>query len=142
MALQIDTSTEYGQRVQRRLRDEPVIWLTTVNGKGTPQPSPVWFLWQDGDTLLIYSQPDKPKLRNIAARPQVALAFNTDAVGDDVIVFTGTAEIVPQIGPATGVPAFIAKYETGIANLNSTPDRFAADYSVPVRVTLDRVRGF
>jgi PPOX class probable F420-dependent enzyme len=142
MALQIDTSTEFGRRIQRRLRDEPVIWLTTVDGKGAPQPSPVWFLWQEGDTLLIYSQPDKPKLRNIAARPRVALSFNTDAVGDDMVVFAGTAEIVPQIGPATGVPAYIAKYETGMANLNSTPDQFAAGYSVPVRVTLDRVRGF
>jgi hypothetical protein len=32
MALQIDTSTEFGQRIQRRLRDAPLIWLTTVDG--------------------------------------------------------------------------------------------------------------
>lgn len=142
MALQIDTGTEFGQRVRRRLRDELIIWLTTVDGKGTPQPSPVWFLWQGSDTLLIYSQPDKPKLRNIAARPKVSLSFNTDEVGDDVIVFAGTAEIVPDLGPATGIPGYIAKYETGIANLNSTPDQFAAEYSVPIQVTLERVRGF
>lgn len=142
MTLQIDTATEYGQRVRRRLRDEQVIWLTTVDRQGRPQPSPVWFLWQGDDTLLIYSQPDKPKLRNIAANPRVALSFNTDDAGDDVVVFAGTARIMPEIGPATGVTAYIAKYKTGIANLNSTPDQFAADYSVPVRVTLDRARGF
>jgi len=32
----------------------------------------VWFLWNDG-SILLYSQPDTPKLRNIAANPRVAL---------------------------------------------------------------------
>ena len=142
MALSIDTGTEYGQRIQRRLETEPVIWLTTVDGKGRPQPSPVWFLWQGDGSLLIYSQRDKPKLRNIAARPEVALNFNTDASGDDVIVFTGTAEILPDRGPATGVPEYKAKYERGIRNIGFTPEQFDSEYSVPVRVTLGRVRGF
>lgn len=140
--MKIDTGTEYGQRVERRLETEPVIWLTTVDAAGTPQPSPVWFLWQGESTLLIYSQRNKPKLRNIAARPNVALAFNTNATGDDVVVFTGAAEIVPDLPPASEIPEYIEKYETGIANLNSTPEQFAAEYAVPIRVTLDRVRGF
>jgi hypothetical protein len=25
---------------------EDVIWLTTVNQAGVPQPNPMWFLWQ------------------------------------------------------------------------------------------------
>jgi len=41
----LDTSTEFGQRAERRLRDEKLAWLTTVDAKGTPQPIPVWFLW-------------------------------------------------------------------------------------------------
>lgn len=142
MSLTIDTSTEYGQRVHRRLKTEPVIWLTTVDGKGRPQPSPVWFLWQGDGTVVIYSQRNKPKLRNIAAHPEVALSFNTDANGDDVIVFTGTAEIVPELGPATGDAAYLDKYGQGIANLGYTSEQFAGEYSVPVRVALDRVRGF
>jgi PPOX class probable F420-dependent enzyme len=28
----------------RRLREEPIIWLTTVTGAGQPQSTPVWFL--------------------------------------------------------------------------------------------------
>ena len=58
----IDLSTDKGARVAARLRDELVAWLVTVARDGTPVPTPVWFWW-DGETLLVYSQPDKPKLR-------------------------------------------------------------------------------
>ena len=40
-AMMIDTMTEFGARVERRLREEPVIWLTTVRDDLLPQPSPV-----------------------------------------------------------------------------------------------------
>ncbi len=137
----IDRESEFGQRVLRRLEQEDVIWLVTSGRDGTPQPSPVWFHWND-ETLLIYSQPNTPKLRNIAANPRVALNFNATSTGGDVVVFTGTAEILTDAPPATGVPDYIEKYTPGIAQLGMTPDAFAADYSVPVRVTPARLRGF
>ena len=43
--MQIDTSSSFGRRVVERLENEHVVWLTTVAADGTPQPSPVWFLW-------------------------------------------------------------------------------------------------
>jgi PPOX class probable F420-dependent enzyme len=55
--MHIDTSTPFGQRVVQRLREDVVIWLTTVRADGTPEPSPVWFLW-DQETFLIYSLRD------------------------------------------------------------------------------------
>ncbi len=41
----------YGERVRRRLTGEMTIWLTTVGRDGTPQPNPVGFLWDGGDSL-------------------------------------------------------------------------------------------
>src|SRR5207248_8835730 len=68
VALTLDTTTPFGARAARRLADDVIGWLVTVNRAGAPQPSPVWFLWDD-DGLLIYSQPGTPKLRNIARNP-------------------------------------------------------------------------
>ena len=34
----------------KRLRDELIVWLTTVSRLGQPQSSPVWFWW-DGDVF-------------------------------------------------------------------------------------------
>ena len=55
--MQIDTTSEFGKRVMKRLDEETTAWLTTIGADGTPQPRPIWFLW-DGETILIYSQPN------------------------------------------------------------------------------------
>lgn len=142
----IDTSTEFGQRVTRRLAEEPVVWLTTVSPHGTPQPSPVWFLPTGDDEVVIYSQPNTPKIRNIEANPNVALSFNATHSGGDVVVFQGEARIDPEAPAANDVPDYIEKYsERGKDTLGGTgltPERFAAEYSVPVRITLKKLRGF
>lgn len=136
-----DLTTEFGQRVERRLADETVIWLVTTSADGTPQPSPVWYIRED-DTLLIFSKPDAPKVRNIAARPRVALHFNTNAEGEDVVVFLGTASLDPEAQPVDKLPTYIAKYGPHIPGIGMSPEQMAAVYSQAIRITLNKVRGF
>ncbi len=138
----IDPSTPFGARVEQRLRQEEVIWLTTVRPNGTPEPSPVWFLWDGARSVLIYSQPNKPKLRAIAQNPRVALSFNTDAQGGNVVVFTGDAQIDQAAPPATQVADYVTKYASAIRRIGMTPETFAQSYSVPIRVTLRTLRGY
>lgn len=134
-----DINTEMGAHVARRLEEEKIIWLTTVRDDGTPQPTPVWFLW-DGSNFLIYSQPQAFKIRNIARNRRVALNFNSDSDGDDVIVFRGNASIDRSIPSADQVPAYLEKYRSGIQSLGSTTDEFAREYSIPIRVHPTRLR--
>jgi|SRR5439155_4883645 len=137
----LDTTTEFGARAERRLQEERLIWLTTVRADGTPQPSVVWFLW-DGDTVLIYSQPNTQKLRNIARNPKVALNFHANDRGGDVVIFTGEAHVAESAPSANDVAAYVEKYRSSIAAMGVTPEGFAQSYSVAVRVKLTNVRGF
>lgn len=136
-----DPTAEFGQRIERRLAEEQIIWLVTAGRDGTPQPSPVWFLW-DGASMLIFSKPDAPKVRNIEARPRVALHFNSDPEGSDVIVFLGTAALDPETQAVHLLPAYVEKYGAGITNLGMTPEQMGATYSAAIRVTIEKVRGF
>ena len=131
--MEIDTSTEAGARAARHLEDDQIVWLTTVGAGGTPQPSPVWFLW-DGATALIYSQPSTPKLRNIEQRPRVSLHFNCTPHGGDVVILTGDAWV--DSGAATGAlnSAYVDKYAGGLQSIGMTPEAFIQEYSVPIRV--------
>jgi PPOX class probable F420-dependent enzyme len=71
-----DTTTEAGKRAETRLKEEKVAWMTTVRSDGQPQTVPVWLLWDD-EEILIYSQPNRQKLRNITRNPRVGLNLNS-----------------------------------------------------------------
>jgi PPOX class probable F420-dependent enzyme len=123
----------------KRLRDELIVWLTTVSRQGQPRSSPVWFWW-DGDAFHLFSQPRKPKLLNIAANPRVSLHLEGGREGEDIVVFEGLAKIVRNGQPATSFPEYIGKYRRPIASYGWTPKSFAADYAVPIVVRPTQVR--
>lgn len=136
----IDTNTEFGERAQRRLNEEIIGWLTTVTPGGQPQSVPIWFLWQEDETLLVFSQPTAPKLRNIGNNPRVSFNLDSDRRGGDIIRLEGTAEVSEGV-VATDVPAFIEKYQSGIGSLGTTPEGFSNTYSVAVKMTPAKLRG-
>jgi PPOX class probable F420-dependent enzyme len=138
----LDLKSKFGRKVKKHLTSEYVIWLTTVSADGTPQPRPVWFLWDEG-TILIYSEPTAYKVRHVKANPRVSLHFNTDEKGEEaVIVLLGSAVLDPHAPPAHQMPAYLKKYRSGIEGLKSTPDRFGREYSTAIRVTPESMRGW
>jgi PPOX class probable F420-dependent enzyme len=115
----LDTTTEAGGRAERRLREEQIIWQTTVRSDGQPQSVPVWLFW-DGDRFLVYSQPYRQKLRNIEREPRVGLNLTSNARVGDVLSVEGTAAIVEDAPPATGVPEYVEKYRGALSGSAST----------------------
>lgn len=138
----IDLTSKFGRAVKRHLKSEYVIWLTTVDSTQTPQPRPVWFIW-DKDSFLIFSKPNAFKVKHIQKNPKVALQFNTDETGDKhVMIFTGEASIDVTTPPAHEVRAYIRKYKDGILGLNMTLKGFSAEYSTAIRIRPVDVRGW
>lgn len=125
--------------VEGRLGTNLMAWLTTVSPAGRPQSVPVWFLVQDDGTILLYSQPGKAKLRNIAANPHVALGLDVTDLGRDVIRFEGTAAHVPGHPPANEVPAYVSKYVERIGAIFGTPEGFARAFTEAIVVTPTRL---
>ena len=136
----IDMTTDFGRRVERRLRDEWIIWLTTTGSDLTPQPRPVWFYW-NGQDFLIFSRPDTYKLRHISKRPLVSLHLDSDGRGGDIVVFTGHASVQEAAPAADEIQVFIEKYQVGLRRLNMTPEEFTQRYKVPLRIEPDNLRG-
>src|SRR5215472_5265438 len=122
-----DPSTPFGERVARRLRDEHLIWLTTVDAKGTPQPTPVWFLWDEAtSTFLIYSKADARRHVHIQQNPRVALNRDGNGQGGDIIVITGQVQVSTDDPPAHQMPDYVEKYREYIARSFGTAEKFAS----------------
>jgi PPOX class probable F420-dependent enzyme len=137
-----DSSTPFGERVARRLRDERLIWFTTVDAKGMPQPTPVWFLWDEtNSTMLIYSRADAKRLVHLQQNPRVALNFDGNGTGGDIIVITGEAWVSTDDPPADRLPIYAEKYRDFIARRYETPEKFASIYPVALRIRPITVRG-
>lgn len=138
MSATIDTSEESGARAARRLRDELIIWLTTVTPDGRPQTSPVWFWW-DGARFLIWSL-ESARVRNIAANPHVSLVLDGDGRGGNVVSIEGEAQVDRSLPASREVPEYVAKYERMLEGYGWTWDYFCAEYPVPITVVPTRYR--
>jgi PPOX class probable F420-dependent enzyme len=123
------------ERVEARLRQNLMVWLTTVRPDGQPVSVPVWFLMREDGTILLYSQPGKQKLRNIADNPKVSLGLDVTDIGRNIVRMEGIARVAHDQPPANQQPAYLAKYTERIAALFDTPERFAELFSAAVIIT-------
>jgi PPOX class probable F420-dependent enzyme len=135
----LDLNSEFGLNVDQRLRQEEVIWLTTVAPDGTPHPNPVWYCW-DGQEIIIYSQPSAYRIRNLKLNPKVSLHLQgASPSGEDVVVIYGEAKMDPHYQRAH--LGYSQKYQKYLPEMNLTQAQLAATYSVEIRIKPTRVRG-
>ena len=125
--------------VEGRLRANLMAWLTTVRPDGRPDSVPVWFLLRDDETILVYSQAAKMKLRNISQNPRVALGLDVTDIGRDIIRIDGTAQHVPGFPAADQVPEYAAKYAERIGANFGTASQFAALFPEALIITPRRL---
>jgi PPOX class probable F420-dependent enzyme len=137
----IDEETEFGARVAQHLREDLVVWLTTVTPSGAPLPRPVGFLWDGSESVRMYSQPGA-RIRNITHNPKVTLNFRGDPHGGDIVVLAGTAEVDESGASAAEDAAWVAKYAAEWERAGMTAESFAQRFKVPVRIRISAVHGF
>jgi PPOX class probable F420-dependent enzyme len=104
----LDPADPDGAWAREHLASDIVGWLTTVAPDGTPQSSVVSFRW-DGAEIVVYSRPETPKVRNIAANPRVAFNLQSDVYGDHMVSIEGRAVPDPSLPTFDRDGAYMAK---------------------------------
>ena len=137
-----DPNTEFGAKVAQRVEAERLVWLTTVSSDGTPQPNPVWFLWQNGAFLLV-SKPGQAKLKNITRHGRVSLNFEATPDEEQISIFTGSAELIDRASLGQDfLDRYHVKYASGMTNIGMTREQYEAAYTEAIRVIPEKVRGW
>jgi PPOX class probable F420-dependent enzyme len=133
----LDLTNPKDAHTDERLRKDPIIWLSSVRPDGCPHLVPVWFLWDD-KKILIFSQPNAQKIRNLRQNTNAILALDGTDDGEDVVMLEGKAELLndPAVNPA--LPASIAKYDSQLKSMGYTAEAMAAEYTQAIRITPTR----
>lgn len=132
-----DLANPKDPHIDERLRKNLIIWLSSVRPDGRPHLVPVWFLW-DGKNILIFSQPNTQKIRNLRQNTNVILALDDTKDGEDVVMLEGKAEFLndPAVNPT--LPAYAAKYDSELKSMGYTAEAMAAEYAQAIRITPTR----
>ncbi len=138
MASIFDLSKKRDAHVDQRLRDEVMVWLTTVRPDSRPHSVAVWFLW-DGEAILIFSKPANQKIYNIQQNPNVLLAIDNTHNGADPITIEGQATLLTDSDVDTTLAAYAAKYGERMKGIKYTPEQMAAVYSQGIRIVPTRI---
>ena len=102
----------------------------------------VWFIWDDG-VIYIFSKPHQAKLSNIARSGRIALNLEATADEEHITIFTGQAEIIDRADlPADILDRYAERYKDGIKGIQMTRAEYEAAYTVPIRVTPEKLRGW
>jgi PPOX class probable F420-dependent enzyme len=123
------------------LRDDPVVWLSSVQRDGRPHLVPVWFHW-DGEKIVAFSKPHARKVDNLRDQPRVMLAVGTPGPDFEVELIEATAEL-PDCPAAELMPeGFSAKYRDLLRRAGLSVQRFVEVYSQPIVLRPTRFLGY
>ena len=128
-------------QAETALRDDPVVWLSSVQANGRPHVVPVWFHW-NGERIVAFSKPSARKVGNLRDQPQVMLAVGTPGPDFEVELIEATAEL-PDSSASDVMPVgFGAKYQELLRRAGLTVQRFAEVYSQPIVLRPTRFLGY
>ena len=128
-------------QAETALRDDPVLWLSSVQANGRPHVVPVWFHW-NGERIVAFSKPRARKVDNLRDQPRVMLAVGTPGPDFEVELIEATAEL-PDSSASDVMPVgFGAKYQELLRRAGLTVQRFAEVYSQPIVLRPTRFLGY
>lgn len=134
----LDPSDPAAASALERLENERAGWLTTVAPDGTPQSTPVWFIWDD-EELYMYSR-RSPRVRNVRQNPRVSFNLDGNRQGGKVVLMEGTAVIDEEAPPTHENTQYLEKYGPVMDERGWSPEWFAENYPVFIRIQPTRFR--
>jgi hypothetical protein len=138
-----DSGTAFGERVRRRLREEQIIWITTVgmDGHPTAEPGriPVPGRQLDPDLQHGQREPAQPCRRPAAGRP--ALRWRRNWRRHRGFCRRGAPRRADDIPPPHENYSFLAKYGDSLLRVSDSAEEFGQRFPVPLRIEIARTRG-
>jgi len=92
--------------------------------------------------VLLFSQPNKQKVRNLRKNARVTLALDDTQEGEDVVIVEGTAELLDDPALSMRMPEYVEKYGAMMQDMGYTPEIYAGEFSLGIRITPTKIRNW
>lgn len=128
-------------RIERFLRTEEVLWLSTFGTDGFPGLIPLWFSW-DGDAIRVVSKPHAEKVVDMRVDPRVMVALGDAEADFDVGLIEARAEILDTPAELFLPASHWRKYASDLASIGLGREEYLRTYSQSVRIAPVRYLGW
>ncbi|MFT4038344.1 MAG: PPOX class F420-dependent oxidoreductase [Thermomicrobiales bacterium] len=106
----------------------PVVALSTIGPKGTPQTTAAWFLLDDDGVVRISLSESRQKLKNLQRNPAFSLLFVNPQNPFQTVELRGTATLVPD-DAGTLIDKVNAKYNANVRDFDQPGEvRYAVTF--------------
>ncbi len=126
---------EFDPKVQEFLKGLHFGKLATIRKDGSPQLTPVWFMFTEGK-LIVNTTTERVKYRNIQRDPRVA--FLIDAGYPYVTIF-GKARVATERDPIKDIEALAIRYQGEEKGRRAARDYFSKQPRVSIEIIPERV---
>jgi PPOX class probable F420-dependent enzyme len=136
----LDLTNPRDAGIAARLPEEEFAYFTSVRPDGSPHTVAVCFLWEDESSILVFSQPNNVKVRNVRQNPHVSLALDNFGQNNTPVVVEGAAALVDEPGVEFTMPAYATKYTPLAQRLGVTIEGMGLIYTQAIRITPAKIR--
>lgn len=103
-------STDLSPPAESFLEKQPNLVLGTIRKDGSPQASPVWYLWT-GSSFLISTVDTAAKWKNLQRDPRCSVCVDDPATGQMIVAYGKTELTTESVEDQTRV--LVSKYYPG-----------------------------
>lgn len=106
-----DHAPSVGPETEKFLAAQPNLVLGTIRRDGSPQASPLWYLW-DGGRFLVSTIRRTAKWANLVRDPRCSVCVDEPETGRMVVAY-GSADLIEGEGVRAITRDLVAKYYPG-----------------------------
>lgn len=81
---------------EKLLNEANIIVFTSLDAKGRPHSTPVWYLYDNGEIIISVGK-DEQKHKNVLRNPNVSVVIDRRQMPYYAVMIQGTAEVGPGL---------------------------------------------
>jgi PPOX class probable F420-dependent enzyme len=123
---------EHSAAAEAFLHEANIAVLATVDGRGRPHATPVWYLYEDGG-FVISTTRTSGKFRNILTNPEVTIVVDRRTIPYLAVIVRGTADAGPALSDAELLRLAVRYYGEDVGREYAARGRAENEVTIRVR---------